>query len=276
MNEQYLELCGIEEYIEKNFIALAELEINGINDVDYHYYYSGLVSLVESEKALVGTLGINARGVLNLLNDANPYKKEPIIGLGHVSEFYYFRLINIFKSMVESDLAFYAETVQYDINNLLLRFLSKMIDNEYFQNIREELIYFKYNIIFLNMDSEYDFLTGEESKPLETKKYRTEDFSDYTYVDDSLLGFQSMQALSYLYSIEDDFKNNSDSYTKVVLCILNILVRLILCEDQLVNKIYPEFIYLIGEDNPSENLRETMKEMLDILNEIKNDISWSR
>jgi len=276
MNEQYLELCGIEEYIEKNFIALAELEINGINDVDYHYYYSGLVSLVESEKALVGTLGINARDVLNLLNDANPYKKEPIIGLGHVSEFYYFRLINIFKSMVESDLAFYAETVQYDINNLLLRFLSKMIDNEYFQNIREELIYFKYNIIFLNIDSEYDFLTGEESKPLETKKYRTEDFSDYTYVDDSLLGFQSMQALSYLYSIEDDFKNNSDSYAKVVLCILNILVRLILCEDQLVNKIYPEFIYLIGEDNPSENLRETMKEMLDILNEIKNDISWSR
>lgn len=276
MNEQYLELCGIEEYIEKNFIALAELEINGINDVDYHYYYSGLVNLVESEKALVRTLGINARDVLNLLNDANPYKKEPIIGLGHVSEFYYFRLINIFKSMVESDLAFYAETVQYDINNLLLRFLSKMIDNEYFQNIREELIYFKYNIIFLNMDSEYDFLTGEESKPLETKKYRTEDFSDYTYVDDSLLGFQSMQALSYLYSIEDDFKNNSDSYTKVVLCILNILVRLILCEDRLVNKIYPEFIYLIGEDNPSENLRETMKEMLDILNEIKNDISWSR
>ena len=180
--------------------------------------------------------------------------------------------------MLGDDLINYAETLKSDINKIVFSFLSRMINNDYYSDIRKDLIFYKYNLIFLNSTNEYDFLLKNDtnSVSLETNNNRTSDLPSYKYVDKTILILESKNNFEFIIDGNENFKDNNNEYSLMVISVMNVLSRLMLCEEDTLSLIYDELTYLLENDNVYESTKDLVKEMLIILDSVKNNIAWAR
>lgn len=274
-------LYKVEEKIETYYIKLAELEINNQFDCEEYNYYKQIInSLTKDEMNLLKTL--DSKEIYKLLQQVKKDNFNKLngkaIALGFINNAYYFRLVNLLELMLGDDLISYAETLKSDINKIIFSFLSRMINNEYYSDIRKDLIFYKYNLIFLNSTNEYDFLleNATTNVSLEANNYRTSELPAYKYVDKTILVLESTDNFNFISSATERFKENNNEYALMVISVMNVLSRLMLCEEDTLSLIYDDLTYLLEDDNVYESIKDLVKEMLIILDSVKNNIAWAR
>jgi len=274
-------LYQVEEKIEAYYIKLAELEIyNQLDSEEYNYYKQVINDLTKDEMNLLKTL--DSKEIYKLLQQVKKDNFNKLngkaIALGFINNAYYFRIVNLLELMLGDDLISYAETLKSDINKIIFSFLNRMTNNEYYSDIRKDLIFYKYNLIFLNSTNESDFLLENDTTnvSLETNNYRTSELPSYKYVDKTILVLESTDNFNFITSATENFKENNNEYALMVISVMNVLSRLMLCEEDTLSLIYDELTYLLENDNVYESTKDLVKEMLIILDSVKNNIAWAR
>ena len=274
-------LYKIEEKVEQCYINLAQLEILGeIDSPEYNEYIKLIIELTNDEKRLFARLDRSTlTKIIKQVNRDNFNKNNSnFLGLGFLNNAYYNRLQNMLNLQLGDDLFDYANVVRYDINQIMLSFLDTIINNDYYIDIRKELIFYKYNLLFLNVYSEHDFLINRNINTisLETDNCRTEDLASYIFVDKTVLVLESIDYLCYITNAKEDFRYNTNTYVNMVITIINILARFSLCEKDTLALVYDDFSYLLEDDSVYEDIKELIREMLEMLETIKNKIEWAR
>ena len=274
-------LYKIEEKVEQCYINLAQLEILGeIDSPEYNEYIKLIIELTNDEKRLFARLDRSTLSkIIKQVNRDNFNKNNSnFLGLGFLNNAYYNRLQNMLNLQLGDDLFDYANVVRYDINQIMLSFLDTIINNDYYIDIRKELIFYKYNLLFLNVYSEHDFLINRNINTisLETDNCRTEDLASYIFVDKTVLVLESIDYLCYITNAKEDFRYNTNTYVNMVITIINILARFSLCEKDTLALVYDDFSYLLEDDSVYEDIKELIREMLEMLETIKNKIEWAR
>ena len=273
-------LMEIENKITENYLALYSGEVIGkIGELEYEMCFQEIIRLIEKEKQIL--LKINENYSLSAFKaEITKYKaskKEIPLTLGHLIDAEVYRLYHIIDTLTGDDLLDYASTLKTDINRLILDFLDNLINNPYYQDIRNDLILYRYNLIYLDPYLESDFLNDMLSTDvsLEASKYRTPDLPSYIFVDKSLLVLESLDFIEYIRS-HDEQKENSNTYALIVIAIINILSRLVLCDEQTLDLIYDDLAYLTEDDEISLETKNLINDMQTILKSLQNHIAWSR
>ena len=156
--------------------------------------------------------------------------------------------------------------------------LDNLKDNPKYESIKNDLIASEYNMYFLNIDNEYDYVNDlEKDLVLRAGSSRTSDFLGYKYIDRGILLFEAETALTYIMTYgTQDFKENSNLFTSIVLKILIILSNLTLCEEDNLGSIYEEIVGILEDSSSNEQLKEVLEDALNILNELHNEIRYER
>ena len=97
----------------------------------------------------------------------------------------------------------------------------------------------------------------------------------YVYVDKTLLVLESYHFLNYLQTIPNDNQSLDKEALKII-AIIELFSRFILCEEKTLDLIYPEFNALLESELTSEELKTSINDIKNILNEIKEHIGWAR
>lgn len=274
-------LYHIEENIESYYINLVKLEIDGKKDsIEYDYYLKLISEETWNESDFFRSLDLDMIYAIRKRVEKDNFNKntDKPIALGFIAKAYYFRISNMLDLLIGDSLFDYADVLRYDINQILFSFLDYIIDNDYYEEIREDLIFYKYNQIFLNNRSEYDFLLFKDSNAINllTNNYRTEDLLSRCFVDKAILGLESLDFITFITNCEENFKEEESSYSLMIISIINILARLVLCEEDMMNVVYSKLEALQRDDSISNNIKNTIGEMFDILDIIKHKIFWTR
>ncbi len=273
-------LYKVESKIEDCYLELAEIEACGAYDEHEHNTIKVRINtLVNDEKKLLELL-FNLSDYITLKNQITMDKeapKEPLISLGHLTNSYHFRLLNILEALSGDELLQYASTLKSDINHIILLMTEFLINNPYYEEIKEDLITLKHNLTFMDYNLESDFLMDiiDFEVELLSKNYRTNDMPSYEYVDKSILVLETINYLETLESIpENMISPNIESI--VIITILNILARLTLCEERELNMVYPRLQALLESEYTSEIVKTKLTDMFAILNNVKSSFNWSR
>ena len=275
MKELLGRICSIEEMIEENYLKIFDAEVK--QDLSsYDYYFQNLQNLLVMEENLI--CSISSYGYIPILKELIKEVKSVeanYFALGHLTNSYFLRLIDI-TDRYEQDYGLeYIYCLKYDMNKIILCILNGLIDHPYFEDIREDLILYKYNLIFLNRDSEADFIYGQEDKSVElkSKEYRSIDFPSSTYLDLGFLVFFSEQNINRIYgsSIE-----NSWDKMKIVSYVLDILARLTLCSIDNLELIYGEVDALMHSEVINEEVKELFLNLLRIYESVKDNLVWHK
>jgi hypothetical protein len=279
---KYYELLkNIEEKIEYYYIYLAKLEINGnLDSLEYNEYFQLIIDLTNKESKLIDSLDTeDIKSIIKKLKkEYHNENSHSTLGLGFTVNAYYGRLMNLLNSLMGDDILDYACTLEYDKNQIMLSILNFMISNPYYNDIKRDLIFYKYNLIYMNMKSEYDFFITKdiETIELEANNYRTMDLPGYKYVDKAILVLESIDDLSDIVEIEEDFRNNEQQYTNLTIKILNVLANFTLLEEDLLPIVLYDLNAILEAENVYGSIKEYIHELLNILEGLKNKISWAR
>ena len=141
------ELFGVLEQIEDLYLMLFDLELK-------HQKYSGKFRTIIKKLEVL----INEEKTLLWQNFANYEEIKKDAQLKKLSEAGVLRLNNLFLSMSGDAGIEYADALNYDIHRIMLKIIEFIIDNPYYEEVRRDLLTFKYNIIFEDYNIESDFI----------------------------------------------------------------------------------------------------------------------
>ena len=271
-------LLEIEKRIEDSYLKLQYIEAHKEVEEDYDYYFKEIKTWCEKEVAMLSTMmeNFSLKEIKDALLKKKTSLKEIPISLGYLPDASIYRLLYLVEKMQGDDILDYASILKTDINRILLIFLEHLINNNYYEEIREDLILYKYSIIFMDLDLENDFLLNklDNNIELQANNYRTFDFPGYIYVDKTILDYESEDYLSFIINHED-FKQYSSTYALVVISVINVLARFTLCEEETLNLVYDDLKCLLESDT-SRELKDLVNDMYQILKTIKSQILWTR
>lgn len=203
-------------------------------------------------------------------------KKQSII-LKH-SKAHIFRLQSLIESMSSSDVLKYVYALKYDISSIILAMIEELLPDAYYDDIKEDLISLKYSLIFLHIDIEQEFLDQKlDSSKIKITSYNYRNFSNpgYRYIDEGILVSESNPYLIYLENVQD-FLGSNIRRSIVITSILNILARLVLCDENTVSEIYEDLMNILESEQFSPELQAEIKNMLNILEKIQNRLTVTR
>lgn len=278
--ELFEELMVLEEQIEGAYISMANIEAGeGIQD-DYEYWMQLLYQSIMEEKSLVQS--IVTSGYLENLEKivkANTENSEEFnITLGSHSMAIYYRLKYLLEVLAGDEVLDYVCALRYDRNKIALSILDELLQNPEYNHIKANLIMFKYNTYYLNMENESNFINEIGlDMILSSNKYRTSANPATKYIDQGVLLYPSVEGMDYIISVSgNDFKSNNLELTTVIIKLLNIIASVILCEEENVHGIYRDLMSIIECDDYNMDLRNIVIELFEILKNIQKEISWSR
>ncbi len=261
-----IETCAI---IKDFYINLAYMEaIN--NDIDYRLYLGPVKEFLNREKRLLIELANK-----NLIEKAIGYIKKR---KKYIDSDVYDRISNTLYNTIGEDAIEYADILRFDIAKINLSLINELLNNENNEQVKEKLLSYKYYLYYTNVDLEYNFLNGLEPDiiELECANYRNDYFLGSKYVDIAILAYESRLSIEYLTKCPSDFKRDSDTYSKMIIEMFNVLSKITICDEETLNLIYPDFEYLLYSENVSGEIREFALDMLNLLASIKNRIYESR
>ena len=267
---------GLEIKIEEIYLCLAELEERGFQGgLDYQYYFKELIDNINKEKKLLVDLGTNYRlsDVKKMVMRNKVSSKELPISLGYLTDAYNYRILNMLEALDGDDYLDYVGVLKTDISNIILKFLEHLINNPYYEDLKADLVLFKYNLIFMNVDLENDFIMNNlgASLSLKANNYRTLDLPAYKYIDRSILVLESTDYFTRIIEENEDINKS-----RVLIYIINVLARLILCEEDTLALIYSDLTNILEDDEINEDIKKLFQEMSTILENIKSEIVWAR
>lgn len=272
-------LISIEEEIENNFIILARLEDSGLNtSYEYEEKFKVISDLVNKEKALLSTL--SSEDIINfrkqVLSHCN--KQETSLSLGYLANSIYQRLLNIFNSLLGSELYDYAIYLRYDLNQIIFSFLDYLINNPAYEEIKKDLIFYKYNLLYMNHLSEEDFLQTRDiaTISIESKSFKTDFNSELIFVDKSVLILEGREHADFIEKYGEDLNDNNNHFALVVISILELIARLVLSENEILRYLEQDFNYLLEDENIPLEVKNLIQEMLIILETLKTRINVAR
>lgn len=281
MNNKALEeLIKVEESIACDYLKLIDLELHGLASTQmYTRVLQDIKKITTKEmQALIATKEkLSYEKIRTLIMPKITRPETPKIVLKELQSAVYYRILKLLDLISETeetlnDSLNYAETLRDDINKIISIFLEVIISDPHYQTEKETLIYYKYSNIYLNANSEYDLLIdyNPHHLKLESFKYKTSDFMEYHYIDNSVLVLESFLGLDYL--MTNAYHTTSD----IIIHIIEILSRLTLCDEQSLSLINDKLIYILNSDFLPKRIRYLINEMLAKLYSIKNNISRTR
>ena len=263
------ELLNVENEIENLYLALAYLEISGnVDGVIYENNKKKIDKLLKKERNLF----LNYSSIY--INYKNPSLNAMPIHLGFDSKAFYLRINHIIDSMSGDTGIEYADALYYDINRVLLKFLENMIHNPYYEDIRNDLIYFKYDIIYLDMNVENDFIlfNNTGSVVLDSRLLK-EDLPSSKYINQAILVLGIEEAMKQIMSIDMQQVN---SRVFVVIEVMQIMARLALCSEYELALVMDDVNYMMESEDTDLRVKEIFLEMTDIFRQIQNSFHFSR
>lgn len=277
--EIYDKLIILEEEIENCYIKLVESELDN-NDVDYEYYFQILSDDVNAELYYYKIIcNLDYADILNKkikeeLKDTNEF----IISLGRHSKAMYYRLKYFIEAASFDDNLDYITTLRSDRTKIMLAMLNKMLENEFFSPIFEELVWFKYNLLYMHPYPESDFLFSKEiNTSLDTDCYRTQDFPSSTYLDKAELVLPSIDALDYIIASADSgFTSDDNIFANITLRLLTVISSMTLCTEENIRSVLFTINDILENPEYSFDLKNLLQEMINILQSIKSNISYKR
>ena len=270
------ELIKLEQSIEKAYILLYLLHSHKKRDsYDYNSALVELEQMINFEKHFLS----------KLFKEMEPTELKKIIGpkeegsllLGPSENIYLNRLHNLIDFMEGDDIVDYALSLKTDINRIVLAFIDILLTDTYNDNIKDILLRYKYSLMYLDLNLENDLIMNNKSSEirLEASNYRTNALPGYIYVDKAVLILEAHILLTDII-INQDFLDNEETKALTIISIVEVLSRLMLCEDETLNIIYDDLIGLIEADSTNPELKNLIKKMLNILDYLKNNIIWAR
>lgn len=277
VKDYYYELLLIAEEIISYYNLLIQNEIKyGIVSVNYQSVYFMLNRAIAREQRLyleVESLGYIPELKVMLDKEFNEQFSSDIVLGGGVSHLN--RLNSMMEGRDKSSTLIYASMLKSDINRILFSFLEEMIDNDYYGNIKDDLIQYKYSLIFLNGYNENDFMNGKslsDLNNLSSPKFRKM-CPGYHYIDEAIIELPSIKALEYLAEVEEVSESRR---VKVIIKIINILARLTLGDEKLVSKYYDDIMLLLEDDSYPDELVNIARDMFQIFSNIQSKIGNGR
>lgn len=272
-------LISIEEKIEMGFIALAKLEAGGLSlSFEYEETIKVINDCVNQEKHLLDSL--SSEEILNFRKEILKHcnNRGLSLALGYLTNSCYYRLLNIINSMLGSESYDYAMYLRYDLNQIIFAFLDYLINNPVYNEIRDELILYKYNLIFMNHLSGEDFLVTHNLSTIniESKSFKTGSNPDLIFVDKSIIILEGREHVDTLGEYGDNFRENNSHFALVIVAILELIARLVLSEEEILQYLQEDFNYLLEADEVSVDVKNLIQEMLNILEQLKDDIKPAR
>lgn len=268
-------LLILEQNLEKLYIALAYLEISGeINSDVYKLNMQKINELTKQEGVLLASLNDSYNNAK--MNVEALLKKMFDINLGYNDEAYLIRVNKLLESICGDSGIEYADALYYDIHKIILTFLDYMIDKPYYEDIRQDLIFYKYDIIFLDYNIESDFLIQlEENKVSLNSKRLRNSLPCSKYIEKAIL---VTDILEYLKQIElaFDLNEKNSSYVLVVMRILQIFARISLCDEELLKYVMDDINNLLENDDVNETVKEIIIQVLEMFRQIKDNFYFTR
>lgn len=272
-------LMSIEEKIEMGFIALAKLEVSGLlSSFEYEETIRTINELIRNESILLKSL--SSDDIVRLRNQIGKFcnTRESSFSLGHLANASYHRLLNLLNTLLESKSFDYGAYLRYDLNQIIFSFLECLINNEAYDEIRGDLIFYKYNLIFMNYLSEDDFIKTRNISTIsiESKSFKTDSNPDLIFVDKAILVLEGREHVDVIEKYGDDFRENANSFALVLISILELLARLVLSENDILSFLQQDFNYLLESDSVSLEVKNLIGDMISLLEEIKTKIDVAR
>lgn len=279
-SEYYEELKIVAEAITIYYDNLAFLEYQDqIASPNYQTTFQSLYDEANHENILLTeaeTLGL-LPSIKQLIDKDLINKKEQGIILKH-SKAHIFRLQSMIESMSPNDVLKYVYALKYDISRIILAMIEELFPDAYYEDIKEDLISFKYSLIFSHIDIENEFLAQELDNSkirIISHSYRNPSNPGYRYIDKGVLVSESNPYLMYLENVQD-FLGSNIRRSLVIISILNILARLVLCDENTVSEIYEDLMNLLKSEQFSSELQDEIKNMLNILEKIQSRLTVTR
>lgn len=279
-SEYYEELKIVAEAITISYDQLAFLEYQEQTaSSNYQATFKELYDATIHENNLLTeaeTLGLFPEIKQLIDKDLINRKKQSII-LKH-SKAHIFRLQSLIESMSSSAILKYVYALKYDISSIILAMIEELLPDAYYDDIKEDLISLKYSLIFLHIDIEQEFLDQKlDSSKIKITSYNYRNFSNpgYRYIDEGVLVSESNPYLIYLENVQD-FLGSNIRRSIVITSILNILARLVLCDENTVSEIYEDLMNILESEQFSPELQAEIKNMLNILEKIQTRLTVTR
>lgn len=277
--EYYESLLIISKSITSYYYQLEELEHQSMQEtLEYQTIFSTLYDEITKEDSIlkeIANFGHLPR-VKELLDKDLVNKHEPPIILRH-GYANLFRLNSLIESMYNDEVLKYVYALKYDIGYLLLAMIEELICDEYYNDIKQDLISFKYSIIYCHVDLENDFLEHNlNTENIKLTAYKQRPFlPGYRYIDKAILVEETNRPFIYLENISE-FSYSSIKKFNVIISILKILARLILCDEFVMNELYKELINLLEDDAYPTELKEEIQNMFNLLSVIQAKLGIQR
>lgn len=272
-------IMAIEEKIELGFIGLARLEAEDMsNSLEYKDLFKVVADLIVEEKNLLS--GLYPESILELRKKVLKYckGKDSSLALGHLTNSSYLRLLNSLNFLSSSINYEYATYLRSDLNQIIFSFLEYLIHNEAYEEIKRDLVFYKYNLIFMNSFSDEDFFKNKdiETISIESKNYESLDEIGLEFVDKTVFILESKECIDTILEFGEDFKTNSNHYALVVISILEFLARLVLSGEDMLEFLQQDYEFLLSDESVSMDVKNLVNDMLLILEELKSHIDIAR
>lgn len=265
----------IEEDIEKLYLYLIHLEISGQRQSDdYRIIMQKIDGLTKEESSLLINIQDNYVDIKRKIQSDISHNFP--IYLGFSTQASTLRLQNLFDSICGDPGIEYADALNYDIHRILLKFLECMIDNPYYEEIRRDLIYFKYDIIFLDYKLESDFLLENDLTriPLEARLLQ-DDLPSHKYIEQSILVWEIEEAIKQIECI-NNVSERASSHVLVIIKMMQIFARMALCSEKQLNYVMDDVHYLMENTEVDSQIKEIMIEVAEIFEQIQSSFYFSR
>ena len=268
------DILRLENDIESLYIQLVMLDINGKKDsIQYQIILAQINQLTKREESLLIDIQPFYQAIKKEISKYN-VKAFPI-NLGFNNYAYLLRLNYLLDSISGDSGVEYAIALYYDINKIILKLLEYLIDNPYYEELRQDLIYFKYDIIFLDYNMEIDFLLENDNSliALNSSDLRR-DTMCAKYIDKGILVSDILENLKQIELIANMDKNNKLSI--IVIKFLQIVARVSLCNEELLPYVMDDINLLLENEELDESVKEIIMQILEIFKQIKDSFYFSR
>lgn len=277
--EYYESLLLIGESITNYYNQLEDLEFDfQQNTLEYQTVLHELFGEITKENSTLEEATTNGHlaRLKELLDKDLLNKTAPSVILrhGHAN---LFRLVNLIETMYKDNTLQYVYALKYDIGYLLIAMIEELLNDEYYSDIRQDLISFRYSLIYCHIDLENAFLDYRLNlNSIKLTAYnRRLNLPGYRYIDKAVLIGESNESLIYLQNVSE-FSYSSIKRFNVVISILNILARLTLCDEIVMNSLYKELMDLLEDERYPIELKEEINNMFNVLATLQNKLGITR
>lgn len=269
------QLIELEEKIEVIYLQLMNLEKSGLKkSLDYQILVEEVRRLVKLEMLFFMHDDFSFKDLKKVLEKPDKGPTLPV-HLGCYEHAYFFRLSSLIDSISGDDTILYAVALNYDIYQIILKCVEVMLDNDYYREIKGDLLRVKYDLIYLDYEMESDFLLENEKESISLKsRILKEDLPSSKYVDQAILVYESLENIRYLRVLSLEF--GEDYYSLAVVFILNILARVAMCNGETLTYVMNDFNLLLEDEELNMEIRNLIMEMIELFKQIQHEFYFKR